>query len=121
VARHFHFAPGLGDTAIVVDEKGRALDAEIFAAVRAFFLPRSIALDGASASMSTRRVASASCVRRPAATARTRRCSRIVSVVTDGSRSSALVSRSTRAKARSAATASPVVCEIGRQWLAEFP
>jgi hypothetical protein len=71
VARHFHFAPDLGDTAIVVDEKGRALDAEIFAAVRAFFLPRSIALDGASASMSTRRVASASCVRRPAATART--------------------------------------------------
>src|SRR5208337_3195864 len=53
---------------------------------------------------------------------RTSRCSRIVSVVLARSRSSAIVSRSTRAKARNAATASSeaVAREIGRQRLAKF-
>src|ERR1700691_2292038 len=45
MARHFHFAPDLGDAAVAVNEKGRALDAEIFAAVHALFLPYPVGLD----------------------------------------------------------------------------
>src|ERR1700733_185037 len=45
MARHFHFAPDLGDAAFAIDEKGRALDAEILAAVHALFLPYPVGLD----------------------------------------------------------------------------
>ena len=53
---------------------------------------------------------------------RTSRCSRIVSVVIAGSRSSAIVSRSTSAKARRRRDrfVESVAREIGRQRLAEF-
>src|SRR5271163_3477478 len=45
VAWDFHLAPDLGEAAIAVDQKGRALDAEILAAVHAFFLPHAVGLD----------------------------------------------------------------------------
>src|SRR5271166_7168069 len=45
VAGHLHLAPDFGDPALTVDEVGRALDAEIFPAVHALFLPHAVGFD----------------------------------------------------------------------------
>src|SRR5579872_92854 len=45
VTGHLHLAPDLGDAALTIDEKGRALDAEISAAVHALFLPHPVRSD----------------------------------------------------------------------------